>query len=54
MVYIVLIDCHNNRTGERYVVGDKIPPDAFPKKIIKSWLKKGVLKGVPDGSNSKR
>ena len=41
--------CSNDKTGKRFEPGDKVPDNAFSQKVVKGWLKQGVLKEEKNG-----
>ena len=43
MLYIVLVGCESDITGERYEPGETCATGDFPAGVIANWLEIGVL-----------
>jgi hypothetical protein len=43
MIYLVLIGCESDTTGERYEPGETCATGDFPAGVIANWLEIGVL-----------
>jgi hypothetical protein len=38
-VYVALVGCQNDKTGEAFKPGDIVQADDFPAAVIADWLK---------------